>query len=441
MRQPPTYTSWKITCHSPEEVLSLQQWLSGRIDLDRVVTDTIRVMPNGVEQVQNVQHRLGDYFASIRMLQDSQLTPLSFKLVFQRKPEAGRFWKDLMVNILREIETTPQKASIVLDSKGEMESTCTFPNQTDRTSQSLLASSPHETLTNEVDTTMNDHLIRHIYLDRRIELYEDYLPADWVKNIFKTVESTPVLNHILMDLTLAWRTTAYTASMPAILIKSVQASTLGYANFVSPNASIISFTDAILAKLSRKLPELVDDRELRARLATEITTITDEFRNLRAAEVQEISIGPIWEEFLAQEMFQMGVWSSQRVAYVAFYNAYEAFLIHSLKHVLSVSSLRTNNKEFEEALHKEFGIDISVPCWTNSELNNARLVRHALSHAGGRETDNLKNQKQKHDIRLLDGVLQIIPEDNHKLLRKLRDGVSALVAVAVTHPRFTLPSG
>ena len=129
MRQPPTYTAWKITCHSSDEVLALQQWLSSRIDLKRVLTDTVRVTPNGVEQVQPLRHRLGDYFAAIRMLPDSQANPASFRLVFQRQPEAGRFWKDLMVNILQEIETTPQKASIDLDSKGEME-----PNPTTGTS-------------------------------------------------------------------------------------------------------------------------------------------------------------------------------------------------------------------------------------------------------------------------------------------------------------------
>ena len=118
MRQPPTYTSWKITCHSSEEAQALQQWLSCRIDLDRVLMDTVRLIPNGVEQVQTARHRLGDYFAAIRMLPDSQANPASFRLVFHRRPEAGRFWKDLMVNILQEIETTPQKTSIDLDSKG-----------------------------------------------------------------------------------------------------------------------------------------------------------------------------------------------------------------------------------------------------------------------------------------------------------------------------------
>src|SRR5206468_2977046 len=97
MRQSATYTSWKITCHSSEEAQALQQWLSSHIDLDRVLTDTVRVTPNGVEQVQTVRHRLGDYFADIRMLPDSQATPAWFRLVFHRRPEAGRFWKDLMV--------------------------------------------------------------------------------------------------------------------------------------------------------------------------------------------------------------------------------------------------------------------------------------------------------------------------------------------------------
>ena len=121
MRQPPTYTSWKITCKSSEEAQALQRWLSSHIDLDRVLTDTVRINPNGVEQVKIVQHRLGDYFAAIRVLPDSQANPASLRLVFQRRPQAGRFWKDLMVNILQEIEAAPQRVSIGLDSKDDME--------------------------------------------------------------------------------------------------------------------------------------------------------------------------------------------------------------------------------------------------------------------------------------------------------------------------------
>jgi hypothetical protein len=121
MPRPPTYTTWKITCHSAEEAQALQQWLSSRIDLDRVMTDTVRVAPDAVEQVQTVPHRLGDYFAGILVLPISQQNSASFRLVFHRRPDAGRFWKDLMVNIIQEIETSPQDASVALDSKGEIQ--------------------------------------------------------------------------------------------------------------------------------------------------------------------------------------------------------------------------------------------------------------------------------------------------------------------------------
>jgi hypothetical protein len=121
MRQPPTYTTWKITGHSFAETQALRQWLTSRIDLDRIFTDTIRLSPGGVDEVRTVPHRLGDYFAAIRILPDLEVNPASFRLVFQRRPEAERYWKDLMVNILQELETRPEKASIELESKGETE--------------------------------------------------------------------------------------------------------------------------------------------------------------------------------------------------------------------------------------------------------------------------------------------------------------------------------
>src|SRR5262249_49322602 len=95
MQQPPNHTIWKVTCHSSEQAQALQTWLSSRIDLDRVLADTARVTPNGVTQVQTVPHRLGDYFAAIRILPDSRADSTSFLLEFHKRPEAGRFWKDL----------------------------------------------------------------------------------------------------------------------------------------------------------------------------------------------------------------------------------------------------------------------------------------------------------------------------------------------------------
>ncbi|HTU19459.1 MAG TPA: hypothetical protein VMG10_15470 [Gemmataceae bacterium] len=143
---------------------------------------------------------------------------------------------------------------------------------------------------------------------------------------------------------------------------------------------------------------------------------------------------PIWGDFLKQDALAMSVWSSQRVSYVAFYNAYEAFLVDCAKLALGVGHLRPTDKDFKQALRSGFGKDISTPCWSHHEINNARLVRHALSHADGRETTDLK--RQRHGVKVLDGKLQIVPHDNHNLLRLLRTGVEALVDATAADPRF-----
>jgi hypothetical protein len=119
MRPPPTYTTWNITCGSHAECEAVREWLSDRIKLDRVWVQTIRTMSGGVEDEKSVPHRLGDYFTAIRTLTGSQNNSASFLLVFQRRPDAGRFWKDLMVNVLQEIETSPERPVIALESKGE----------------------------------------------------------------------------------------------------------------------------------------------------------------------------------------------------------------------------------------------------------------------------------------------------------------------------------
>jgi hypothetical protein len=276
--------------------------------------------------------------------------------------------------------------------------------------------------------------LRSIWIDNRMEQYENYLPDDWAGKLYDASNASAGLYQMVVDLVLAWRTTAYTAMMPATAIKAMQAATLGYATYNTSDAGVVYYSEAILAKVSRKVPELVEDRNLRARLISELAIVADEFRTAGEKVKPEMPIEPLWREFLEQDAFRLSVWSSQRVAYVAFYNAYEAFLVDNVKRALGVASLRATSDEFKEGLRIGFAKDISTPCWTHHEINNARLVRHALSHAGGRETADLN--KQRHGVKIVDGVLQIVPADIHGMLRRLRPGVDAVVAAAVTDPKF-----
>ncbi len=72
------------------------------------MTQVVRTMPGGVEHEESISHRLGDFFAAIRLLPDAEADPASFRIAFQRRLNAGRFWKDLMVNLLQELEARGQ---------------------------------------------------------------------------------------------------------------------------------------------------------------------------------------------------------------------------------------------------------------------------------------------------------------------------------------------
>ncbi|HQU41598.1 MAG: hypothetical protein B7Z73_01815 [Planctomycetia bacterium 21-64-5] len=125
MHPVPPYIMWKITCRSCDEAKLLERWLSSRIDLDRTLVDTVHTMPNGVEHVNSVPRRLGDYFTAIRVLPGVDANANSFRLRFERRPNAARFWKDLMVSVLQEIEASPEKPTVAVDSKGEPEEALT----------------------------------------------------------------------------------------------------------------------------------------------------------------------------------------------------------------------------------------------------------------------------------------------------------------------------
>jgi hypothetical protein len=273
-----------------------------------------------------------------------------------------------------------------------------------------------------------------VYVDARISQYEGYLPDDWMGRALDASKPAAALGQIVANLLLAWRTAAYTASTPLTIIKTVQAAMLGYARVVSSDASIIAFSDGVVARMSQRIPDLVEDRRLRERLVRELVTLADEIRAQRAALTTEMPVEPVWQDFLKQDAFVLSVWSSQRVSFVAFYNAYEAFLVECVKRATGVTRLRAQDTEFLRFLRTAFGTDLSGPCWTNREIQIAREVRHSLSHAGGHETENLK--KQKHGIRLEGSVLQIVPDDNHRLLRPLRNGVDAIITAAAAHPKF-----
>ncbi len=279
---------------------------------------------------------------------------------------------------------------------------------------------------------------RTLHTETDIAAYRGYIPDDWGEKTVGPLKEGTVLERLVLDLSLAWRSASYTAQMPATSIRAMHAVAVGLSNFATPNASIVRFADAVIGRLADRVPELAVDRTLGMRLVQELETIATDFRDRAAAVPYQVPVETMWAPFMQDVAFRISLWSSQRIAYVAFYNAYEAFLVDCLKVGGGLSSLRSSDKKpFNEALRTALGKDITCACWSHHEINIPRLVRHALSHNGGRETEDLK--KQKHGIRLIGDELQIVPNDVHRMLSRLRMAVDDVISVACGNAKFLAP--
>lgn len=117
MPQAPLYTSWRIRCRDAKGAAALGRRLTEQVDVDRIIEDVVRTAPGGVKNCQVVRHRLGDYFQAIRVLPVAG-DATALHLLFERRSDAGRFWKDLMVNIVQQVEKEAETTTIALDYKG-----------------------------------------------------------------------------------------------------------------------------------------------------------------------------------------------------------------------------------------------------------------------------------------------------------------------------------
>jgi hypothetical protein len=121
MRHDPLFLLWTINCPSLEDCRRLQRWLSDEITAETVFVNEVRAFPGGVETRCREPHRLGDYFERVQLFPATERTPTSFRLLFRRRPDAPRFWKDLMVRILHKVRDQVAQTTTTLEYRGDEE--------------------------------------------------------------------------------------------------------------------------------------------------------------------------------------------------------------------------------------------------------------------------------------------------------------------------------
>lgn len=176
------------------------------------------------------------------------------------------------------------------------------------------------------------------------------------------------------------------------------------------------------------------DPALAARMRKALLQIAIEKRE-RLAEIKDtFPIEHIWADFMKQDAFRLALWESQRSSYLAFYNAYEAFLVSCLKIGTGRTCLRAADRDFKEVLRTGLLEDIAKPCWFHGEILLAREVRNALSHNGGQESPALK--KIQHKLKVIDEDVHIVAGDVHRMLMRLRLAVEKIISVTKCDPKF-----
>ncbi len=115
MRRDHTYWAWDVHCPSPQEVLRVEHAARPEVEPDRV----LKVTRVSSESTEELSYRVGDYFTDITMLPRVGGDFGVLRIIFRRHPQAGRFWKDIMVRILTSIRELANDVSVTLAYRGD----------------------------------------------------------------------------------------------------------------------------------------------------------------------------------------------------------------------------------------------------------------------------------------------------------------------------------
>lgn len=280
-----------------------------------------------------------------------------------------------------------------------------------------------------------DDIIAKVRFDDRLASYETFFDHQWAKDIRKLVSGTR-LEPPVDSLTFHWKSVANAHLMPWLITESLRNWARGFL-LAHPPAGV-QLVEAIQRRLVSELGDAVS-RRCKKTLSAAVDRMARDVL-AKGATAKEAAAGgirstDIWSEFIDQPEFVLSICGSQRLCYAGVYFAYENF-------VRQCTSLATGTDEVEyrngftkqrEDMENVFGKP-TTDCVADKYVNNARLVRNALVHAGGRISDELR--RISHGLAVEDGVLQIMATDTSKLSEQLKSRASKLAEQAVKLPAF-----
>ncbi len=255
-----------------------------------------------------------------------------------------------------------------------------------------------------------------ILIDKRKESYGTFFSDDFATRAFNCSDDCIEIRKPVFALIASWRATSYSGALPSVLLMTLKNFHDGFTNEPS-SAGMLRYSEFVLAKLCREIPSLSVDSELCRQIQSKIVELSAQIIEVDRTVNMRLDSEGVWQDFLALHPFVMGVHATMRQTYLAIYGAYEHFLVSLLKIAMGGQAVRITDQDFKKKFRDAFG-DLVEAAWLDPNIVNAKRVRNALIHAGGRVTKDL--EKQKIPVVVHDGELHVFPEHNRELYDLLK---------------------
>ncbi len=291
---------------------------------------------------------------------------------------------------------------------------------------------------------MCDDLTKEIRIDDRLDSYESFFDHSWAKEMFSISENSPKVERLVLELTSQFKGISRTFALPSLAVSMTE-------HYWNSYSQVKRLPDSMVMKLISHLAEHLYQKVamtsgMKADLKVAMLSLADEY--LARAEAQPpltFQRQSLWngivgldedqgtdDEDPANE-YRLALWSCPRVCYAALFFAYEDFILQCVT-IKSGGRVKFVDQRFGKEVKTVLGDKIGNRCWSDAKIQNAKNIRHALVHAGGRETSKLK--AIRHGVTIQDGVLQIMPHNVSGLFNILKEASQQLVYWAINEEEF-----
>jgi hypothetical protein len=288
---------------------------------------------------------------------------------------------------------------------------------------------------------MDKDIIDTPLIDPNLDSYKQFFDHKWAEHMFKAVETSP-LNDAVCALLVAWRSASGSHMLPWLMAESLRRFAEGEGNGSLRYRA--NYSGAIIKGIVNKLESRMhhslklDQRRALKRVVTKIEEEAHDAFKTAQANVT-FPLAGYWDFLVRTSEFQFSILGTQRINYGSLFFAYEDFLAN----VIRTKEPRYSSKkdQIKEAFARHFRNPLRDYCWTEAEVDVAKLVRHALAHNGGRFGADLEkykarfvdatgatNPKLQDDLFILvDGKIQITPGNTRHLFGVLKERVTKIV--------------